>query len=67
MVIFMQKRRNEMDNKEFYRQMKELEKLYGDDEEKAHGEMDYLMCKLLISLGYEEGISIFYDQPKYYA
>ena len=58
-----------MDNKEFYRQMKELEKLYEDedDEEKTHREMDRLMCELLTSLGYEEGISIFKNQPKYYA
>lgn len=38
-----------------------------DDEELAHGSMDDLMCQLLIDLGYEDGIYIFNNTPKWYA
>lgn len=38
-----------------------------EDRERVHGLMDDVMCKTLISLGYGEGVSIFYDTPKWYA
>lgn len=38
-----------------------------EDHERVHGLMDDIMCKTLISLGYSEGVSIFYDTPKWYA
>lgn len=38
-----------------------------DDEEARHGDMDELMCHVLISLGYEKGIEIFNNTPMWYA
>lgn len=40
---------------------------YFDDEEQTHITMDCLMCDLLRSLGYGEGIDIFENTPKWYA
>lgn len=37
------------------------------DPEKEHGDMDDLMCKLLESLGYDEGVEIFKNAEKWYA
>lgn len=37
------------------------------DAEDAHRAMDSIMCDLLISLGYEEGVEIFRSTPKWYA
>ena len=37
------------------------------DEEIRHVDADDLMCELLRSLGYGEGIEIFEDMPKWYA
>lgn len=39
----------------------------GDDEEVEHSDMDDLMCEILTSLGYEEGVQIFKDAHKWYA
>jgi hypothetical protein len=38
-----------------------------DDEEAAHIEMDRLIGNLLINLGYEDGVMIFRETPKWYA
>ena len=38
-----------------------------DDNEEAHLEMDRLIGNLLINLGYEDGVMIFREIPKYYA
>lgn len=43
----------------------ELEK-EGDLEE-THMQMDALMCETLESIGYEEGVRIFKEAPKWYA
>lgn len=37
------------------------------DRELSHIEMDELMCKVLIELGYEEGVEIFRSTDKWYA
>ena len=37
------------------------------DEEDAHVEMDDLMCDLLGSLGYRDGVSIFENTNKWYS
>ena len=37
------------------------------DKEEAHVQMDDLMCEVLSSLGYEEGIEIFQNTGKWYA
>ena len=55
---------------EFTNKMTELYKKYiieKDDEEYAHGHMDELICELLINLGYEDGVRVFYATPKWYA
>lgn len=56
-----------MTSEEFADAMRELVKKYGDDEEMFHITADGLMTALLIALGYEEGIEIFADQPKWYS
>lgn len=37
-----------------------------DDAENRHCALDDTMTELLISLGYEEGVEIFWDTTKYY-
>lgn len=37
------------------------------DDEVAHVKADNLMCALLRSLGYQEGVRIFENLPKYYS
>lgn len=38
-----------------------------DDPEYVHGEMDDLLCEVLESLGYGEGVEIFRNTYKWYA
>ena len=38
--------------------------LKSDDFECSHGEMDALMCELLKSLGYTDGVKVFQGQGK---
>lgn len=52
---------------EFTRRMKLIVEEHEDDPEILHGEMDELIMETLESLGYEEGIKIFDDAPKYYS
>jgi hypothetical protein len=47
--------------------MQDIHDNYGGDEEDAHARMDELMCKVLSSLGYHEGVQIFIEQAKWYA
>lgn len=66
------KDKNVINPEEFAKEMKNLqEKLNTEDlyfeKEQVHKEMDNLMCELLIELGYEKGINIFKDTPKWYA
>ena len=56
-----------MTPEEFADAMRELVKKYDNDEEMFHIKADHLISVLLIALGYEEGIEIFYDQPKWYS
>ena len=51
----------------FTDKMRELSELFSDDEEAGHVEMDKLMCETLRSLGFEVGIDIFINFPKWYA
>lgn len=50
---------------EFATEMKKLRANFGD-EEARHADMDELMCHVLISLGYKDGIEIFNCTDKYY-
>ena len=52
---------------EFAAQMQEIRDTIGGDEEVAHAKMDDLMAKVLVELGYRDGIAIFYKQGKWYA
>ena len=38
-----------------------------DDEELIHYGMDMVMCALLNSLGYNEGVDMFLEQKRWYA
>ena len=62
-----QKNEDKMSPEEFAKQMKNLSERYGDDEEMFHLMADGLLTAVLVDLGYEEGVKIFLDQPKWYA
>jgi hypothetical protein len=57
--------------KEFKRRMREIWKpergWRGVDTETAHMRADDLMCELLESLGYGDGVTVFKSEPKWYA
>lgn len=52
--------------KEFAEKMKQIAEKR-DDEEVCHVEMDDYICEVLKALGYEEGVEIFEDTPKWYS
>lgn len=56
-----------MTPKEFAEEMKKIQNEFHNDRERRHREMDYLMCDLLKSLGYGDGIKIFDKTGKWYA
>ena len=56
-----------MTKEEFYHNMLAIKEQYGRDQEKFHIEADNLMCKLLIELGYGQGVEVFLDTPVWYA
>lgn len=58
---------NVMSPEEFKEQMKNIENDFSDDPEESHYEMDDLMCRVLESLGYSEGIDIFTNSMRWYA
>ena len=49
---------------EFAVQMQKIRNTIGGDEEAAHAKMDNLMAKVLVELGYRDGIAIFDKQAK---
>lgn len=55
-----------MTSKEFADRMEEIFKR-GYDVEEAHVEADELMAEVLSSLGYGDGIKIFFSHEKWYA
>lgn len=50
---------------EFERKM--LEIFANDDTESNHIKADQLLCEVLAQLGYEKGVTIFENAPKWYA
>lgn len=56
-----------MTPEQFKKQMEQIENEFGQDIEMAHGKADFLMCKVLSEMGYQEGIKVFEDMPKWYA
>lgn len=56
---------NQITPNEFLEGMKQIAEI--DDTERSHIEMDELMCKLLVSLGYEDGVEVFKNAIKWYS
>jgi hypothetical protein len=56
-----------MEPREFTERMKSIAEPHHADEEAQHGNADDLMCEVLRSLGYEEGVRLFEEMPKWYA
>ena len=54
-----------MTPEQFAERMKEI--ALNTDLEMSHGDADDLMCELLVSLGYAEGVYTFVDMDKWYA
>lgn len=54
-----------MSPQQFEEEMIFLKAKYGDDEELCHIKMDELMCEVLMDLGYEAGVEIFENTPKW--
>jgi hypothetical protein len=63
----MSEKNTSMTPDEFAEKMREIKKCYGHDRENRHWEMDGLLCDMLKSLGYAEGVEIFEDTEKWYA
>ncbi len=56
-----------MNPEEFEKKMEEIEKKDPGDWERIHSKQDALMCDLLSSLGYENGIEVFKRTTKWCA
>ena len=56
-----------MTKEEFYYEMLQIKEKYGDSEERFHIYADKLICNLLVELGYEAGIYVFLETPKWYS
>lgn len=52
---------------DFAAQMRKIRDEQGGDLEISHSEMDDLMARVLVELGYGEGVDIFNGQDKWYA
>ena len=52
---------------QFRNEMRRIFEQEGCDYEIAHAKMDNLMAKVLVELGYGEGIAVFDKQEKWYA
>ena len=54
--------------KKFAREMREIaDRMDKDGEEICHIDADELICDLLKHLGFEDGVKVFEDMPKWYA
>jgi hypothetical protein len=56
-----------MTPQEFATEMEKLSILANGDPEAAHGKADDLLCEVLESLGYSDGVQIFVEMDKWYA
>lgn len=56
-----------MTPEEFAETMQSIFDLYKSDWETMHKRMDGLMKQVLKSLGYDEGVRVFDESPKWYA
>ena len=55
-----------MTPEEFAKRMREIF-ASGYDPERAHGDADDLLCEVLASLGYKEGVDTFRQATRWYA
>lgn len=53
--------------KSFKDEMMELKDMFNNDRETMHREADRLMCAVLVSFGYKEGVEVFESMRKWYA
>lgn len=51
---------------QFFLQMQKIREEVGDNEAIAHARMDDLMCRVLVELGYRDGVGVFGMQEKWY-
>lgn len=56
-----------MTPEEFEKAMSDLAHEWDLDAENRHSEMDDLMCKVLVHLGYGKGVNIFEASERWYA
>lgn len=56
-----------MNPEEFYEKMLQLKNDFGGDEEEVHINMDNLICELLSTLGYGDGVDVFDETNKWYS
>ena len=64
-MIFESSDEMPMSPKEFYDEMKRLAKV--NDTEAWHRDADDLMCSLLRTLGYEDGVEVIESEKKWYS
>lgn len=62
-----QRKTETMAPEEFTTRMRQISEEMGDDPEIAHGAADDLICDLLGSLGYTDGVAEFKNLSKWYA
>ena len=52
---------------EFYHELQKIQLECDNEEEMSHIRMDALMCDLLESLGYKDGVEFFKNSDKWYS
>lgn len=52
---------------QFKDEMQNLRETMGGDSEAAHLAMDNAMCRVLVELGYRDGVALFDKQDKWYS
>ena len=52
---------------QFRDEMQKIREEIGGDVEVAHACMDDVLCRVLMELGYRDGVAIFDEQDKWYA
>ena len=49
------------------REMREVLDKYGDDAEATHSHADSILCRLLLSWGFDEIVELYSEVPKWFA
>lgn len=63
----MQKEKKIISPEEFRKRMASLSDPIRFDAERSHRAADELMCQILTDYGYDKGVDIFMNMPKWYA